>query len=571
VRGFWGRVQSEALIAQGVEPVHVTSASCTVVFDGMVANRRELCRESGLEAYARDAELVAWAYRRHGVRLAAYVLGEYAAAVFDEKNRLLLLTQDALGIIALFHAQSEGATFFGSTLDGLVALTGTGELDEDYIAGFLAGRQDHGERTPYRHIRRVRQGYSVLVRDGAVQQLRTWGPENAVAARCRNTGEYEEQFRELATEAVATALPATGKVWCELSGGLDSSSLVSLAVARLGARIETFSLIFSQSRDADETEWIDAVLEQYPVPSHRLDADLVRPYGSWPDGFQAEPTGTVIVRALDRARRALFEHNGVEVVLTGMCGDAVFEGDSPQPYYLADIVNPLRLARELRHWECESGLARSTGYWLKRYVLGPRFRGLRRRPMTAAPPLWIHEEYRERWESALQTSQTMKNLPHGTAYAWQRILGGALLVRDGQQHFGAVCAFRNPWLYRPLVEFMATAPATEKFAPNLERKLQRNALRGILPERTRHRRGKRVPTEALSESFQNAKEWHRILTERPLLVERGYVNEERWSHALELARHGFDAASASFMQACVLEVWLRGLRMAPELDDRGKY
>jgi hypothetical protein len=79
---------------------------------------------------------------------------------------------------------------------------------------------------------------------------------------------------------------------------------------------------------------------------------------------------------------------------------------------------------------------------------------------------------------------------HPMIFSWGRVFlepdfSGALTTRNGQYPFADLCNFRNPWLYLPLVEFMAAVPWTEKLRPNLDRPLQRSALHGILPEQTR--------------------------------------------------------------------------------------
>ena len=539
---------------------------CRVFVDGYLANREALCRDAHLPPTTGDAELIADAYRRFGSGFPARVFGEYAVALFDEDQKALLLTHDALGVFGLFYAERPGELLFSSHLEDLIALIGIGELDEDTIAETLVGIADHRERTPYRHIHRLRQCRSVLVRDGELRSIPTYDPSAVRPLRLLNSTDYEEHFRNLVVEAVSSALPAVGKVWCELSGGLDSSTIVSLAASALRTKFETFSVVFSQSQEADETEWIDAVLNAYPVPSHRLDGDGAPPFSSVPDRFQAEPTGRSLIVGFDQARTALFEAHGVKIVLTGMCGDAVFIGDAPEPYYLADITNPGRLLEELRRWARESGDGRSLGHWFRRYFLQPHLgRGKSARP----PPPWISGSYVERWRDtagAGEPDQRLNGLSFGDAYYWNRVLKGALLVRDGQNPMSGGCDFRNPWLYLPFVEFMAATPWAEKLRAGSDRTLQRRALKGTLPERVRLRDGKRVPSQAFFGGLRRSDSWARLLTDRPNIVERGYVDGDRWREAVTLAQNGYCNSPSGFIQACVLESWFATLERAPLRD-----
>ena len=534
-------------------------------FHGYIANRTELRRNSGLPVDAPDPLLVAGAYRRFGESFPRFVYGEYAAAVLDEAEGTLLLTHDALGVVALYYSERPSGLLFGTHIEDLVAATGTGTLDEDYIAQFLAGVEDHGERTPYRHIKRVRQGAGVVAGGGALRRARIYDPSAAAPLRLRHSAEYEHRLRDLCVEAVAAAMPREGKVGCELSGGLDSSTVFSVAAGPLQASIETFSVVFSRSHEADETPWIDAVLEAYPAPSNRLDADLLPPFSTLPDRFHAEPTGGLLIGAFDRARDDMFHDRAVDVVLTGMCGDAVFFGDGPQPYHLADIRNPLLTLAVLRRWQTDSGSGRPLSYWLLRYVVRPRIRRLTRaRPSPSPPPPWIRADYRERLLATGRDSRRLDGLSIGREYFWDRVQRGALRVAAGQHGRQTNFQFRNPLLYLPLVEFMAAAPWTETFSPDCDRSLQRRALKGILPERTRLRRGKRGPIQAVLAGFEASDAWPRLLTERPAIVERGYVDRERWREAIVHAQHGHSASTSAFIASCALEAWFASLERAPK-------
>ncbi|MEO7826136.1 MAG: asparagine synthase-related protein, partial [Allosphingosinicella sp.] len=295
-----------------------------------------------------------------------------------------------------------------------------------------------------------------------------------------------------------------------------------------------------------------------PLRSNRVDADAVPPFRGLPDHFIAEPNGGAIIWDFDAARRALLRAHGVGAVLTGMAGDAVFCGDGPEPYFLADILNPARALSALRGWRDGSAQRRSLGHWLHRYMLQPRLR----RPPGRPPPPWLTASFADRWREVTRR-RLDRRLPHGDAYYWDRVMRGALLVRDGQVFAGDSTEYRNPWLYLPLVRFMAGTPWPVKLQPQIDRTLQRRAMRGILPEAIRLRRDKGVPAQAFFDGLAGSPEWLDLLLDRPQLVERGYVDGEAWRQAVALARHGCAPAPGDFTQACILEAWFATLRHAP--------
>jgi asparagine synthase (glutamine-hydrolysing) len=540
---------------------------CRVAFAGYLANRNALCAQ--LRAHdagaTTDAQLVALAYRRWGERAQAHLLGEYAFAVFDPDRGALLLGHDALGLVPLFFSERGGALTFGTDLAELVGATGVGELDEEHLADCLALVRGRDERTPYRHIRRLLPGRGAAVRNGAIVTIAAYDPATAEPVAPARSAEYAARLRELVIEAIASALPATGTVWSDLSGGLDSSTIVSVALGTLGAKLEVVSAVFGRSEQADETEWIEAVLEMYSAPSHRIDADTVPPFSTAPDRFHPEPNGAPIVAAFNGARDALLSAHGVDVVLTGACGDAVFFGDSPAPYALAD-AHPFALAGAVRRWSAGAPGHRSFAYWFERYVVAPRLRRLAGAAVMPRPALapWLRTEYVRSMDLAGRSRRRFVDVPTlGGEYYWDRIHQGACITSTGQYRSPATYAHRNPLLYLPLVEFMAGVPWAENARPDEDRVLQRRALHGILPERTRLRRGKRGPTQAIFSGLESARAWLEMLTTRSALVERGYADPERWREMVKKARGGWSSPTAALMPAVALEAWFVTLGQAP--------
>jgi hypothetical protein len=117
--------------------------------------------------------------------------------------------------------------------------------------------------------------------------------------------------------------------------------------------------------------------------------------------------------------------------------------------------------------------------------------------------------------------------------------------------------FRHPLLHRPLVEFMLALPSSQKFDPETNRSLQRRALKSILPEAVRLRQEKTTFDQPFYEGLRQGKEWSRLLTVAPRVVERGIVDGARWIEAVKQARLGRTYSLAQFQAVATLEIWLR--------------
>lgn len=474
------------------------------------------------------------AIERFGADLPARVLGEYAVAAVDGPRAIL--THDALGIAPLFYSFTRGGLAFGTRLADLVRETGAGEIDEEYVAEYLAFGHPAGERTPYRHIRRLPPG-STLLWDGRRATLRKiWDLSKVRPIRLADDREYEERFRELVAEAVRTSLPE-GRAWAELSGGLDSSTVASIA------GVDALSIVYGRAKESDETPWIRSVVERHGLAWHAIDGDEAPPFSEVPTYFTAEPDVSMFLWSWHRRYDERLRARNVDVLLTGIGGDVVFGGRS-EPWSAADLP-PHRILREAARWPRRGSLAS----WILEYAIRPRLRRWLPRPASRAP--WVRPGLARRAPAARSRAVT--------AELFLEALHPISMGVGARDQHPKSYEFRHPLLYRPLVEFMFAIPWDQLCRPGEDRSLQRRALRGILPEPVRTRRCKRGPVRSFVDGLRSSREWLRALTDRPQVVERGWVDESRWLEEVARARHDRTPHWDRFLATAAVEMWLRNL------------
>lgn len=548
----------------GSRPTLEQYDGCGVAWRGYIANPRDIGDAPS------DGELFARAYRRWGADFQASVSGEYCAVVWDDRRRTAVVTHDGLGVMPLFYSVRGDAFHCASHLEDLVLRTGVGDLDEEFIADYIALGRHLGERTPYQHIRQLLPGQTLLWESGRVTCRSTWDLSRTPRLRCKDDAEYEERFRALAGEGVKAALRTGGPVWSELSGGLDSSTIVCTA-ALAGVRLPVLSLIYSRTSSVDERRWMGEVLRTHNNPWNTIDFDECPPFSGMPDGFQAIPSNVMAVSELYRRYDALLSANGAQVLLSGVGGDQVMSGDSPDPDYLADLISPFslhRLVRSTRAWQTARGDGRSLLHALLRHAVLPRMdhargRALRRADIPAVAP-WFSAKYHKRMN--LDGRDRRRHGPRGGSTSEQGFLEQiwpTMLMGTGCHQTVTSFEYRYPLLYRPLVEFMFAIPADQRVRPGEDRSLQRRALAGILPERVRTRRGKMGPQQLYHDGLQNSPEWINALTDRPRVVERGYVDAQLWQQAVEQMTVGRTHGLLHFLGTATLEVWLRQIESLP--------
>ena len=222
---------------------------------------------------------------------------------------------------AVLLPKGRSPAFWSSSLSGLIRWTGVNELDEEYVANFLThGSAAH--RTPYRGVYPVPPGCAVSVSPDRIATQSFWDLPVGQEVRLRDDRGYEEQLRALFQEAVSVRLKSQGPVCAELSGGLDSSSVVCMAAqlknADPGGFPELITLTYTQEGSTDEKYFrtvervcnlssIYLQLEEFPIVAGNLVGGAVPAW--WEARF----------RELARLMASL----GSSVFLTGQFGDFI--------------------------------------------------------------------------------------------------------------------------------------------------------------------------------------------------------------------------------------------------------
>lgn len=486
-----------------------------LVLDGRIDNREEL--KTALEpdgARLRspsDAELVLRAYLRWGDDFAVRILGDYALAIWDARNRRLLLARDILGLKPLYYYVDAEKILWCSEIRPLFADPSVPkEPNEGMVGEFLADSITSLSETLYQGVFRVLPAHIVVFdidRPELGPRMKRYWPHHLPATvGCGTDGEYAERLREILQEAVRCRLRSLGPVGIELSGGLDSSFVACLAsdAIRQGSvavgGVEAFSLVFPGS-SCDESCFLDAVVARCGMPSNRIcpppqdlswhRAQVVRDWlpPDYPNGSMARPL------------RACAVDKGFRVLLTGLGGDEWFQGSR---HYYADLLRTCRIASLLRRaradpavptllpWPSNPLLVWAIGpllpHPLKRIIRAVQ--GQRRTPAWLPAPFARRIALRDRQDaggsvgrfSSCAQADQFRLLCSGI-YQWQ-------IESIDRSASAAGIELRHPFHDRRIIEFSLALPEEQKWRAGLARFVLREAMRGIVPEMIRQRIGK---------------------------------------------------------------------------------
>jgi asparagine synthase (glutamine-hydrolysing) len=571
VNGFCGRLTALGALEFAPECSPPDEClGCQVLVSGYIADRDDLRHVFSSDAAFQpsNAELLAHAFRKWGPQLPAHVIGEYAAVVWDVRANTALLTHDSLSLAQLFYApRSEGLAFATHVAD-LVDDAAAGQLDDEYLADFLARGFITGERTPYRSIRRILPGQSLWWSEGRLRPVRSWNLADVPSRRYGNDAEYEEQFRALLGAGVRASLAGPGPTFISLSGGLDSSSI---ACAAAGASdLAAYSVICPDWPDTDEQPWMQAVVEHCHMAWHKVDVDEILPFSTLPAGFHGEPSQIAMNEKQLRFQDDLLRSMDSTVMLTGNGGNTLLGANPGEiPVHLVDALfdgKPIAAFRALRGWRDKSNERRSYSYWLSRALMVPALEHLRGRKVSGADrrlsfPPWLKRDYAQKMH--LEERARSRIAPAcrnpGRQQLWDSLWTLALAMTSIQQRRMSF-DIRAPLMYRPLVEFMSGIPWEQKLRPRCDRYLQRRALKGVLPELVRRRATKGSGNPALVEGLRRSSDWFDYLCDKPLMAERGIVEAAQWRDAVRQASVGQTNDDRFFLGGVAVESWLKQLK-----------
>ena len=512
---------------------HVSESGAVITWDGRLDNRAELIRRlrDTLNISATDVSIVASAYDEWGTNCFAKLVGDWALSIWDAKSSSLLLAKDPIGTRHLYYSIDNDQVTWSTILDPLVLLAGKSfALCEEYIAGWFSFFPA-AHLTPYVGIHSVPPSSSVVIRHAKQTVTKYWDFDPAKAIRYRTDAEYEEHFRAVFGEAVRRRLRSDSPILAELSGGMDSSSIVCMAdtiVARGAAetpRLDTISYYDDSEPNWNERPYFTKVEEKRGRSGTHIDTgsqELFK-FGFDSDHFAATP-GSAGGRLSEASHQfaACITSQGNRVVLSGIGGDE-FTGGVPTPTpELEDLLargHFRTLAHQLKLWALNK---RKPWFYLlfeaAREFFPPAVVGV---PKYKRPMPWLNPAFVKRNRAALtgydDRTKIFGPLPSfqgnvGTVDALRRQLACSDLSADLPREK------RYPYLDCALLEFLSAVPSEQLVRPGQRRSLMRRALIGIVPGELLNRRRKAFIARAALADI--SKEWTSLTEVSQNMIQR---------------------------------------------------
>jgi len=321
----------------GAQPMAAANGQIVVTFNGEIYNFRELRSELQTRGYVfrtrTDTEVLLALYLEYGTELLEKLNGIYAFALWDARSRSLFVARDGMGVKPLYISEANSTFAFASEIKALLCFPWVPrELDPQAMAHYVRYLWCPAPRTPLTDVKKLEPGMALLVREGRVvkrwrhYELPAPGPDQQPSVE-----DWTAQVRQVLHAAVERQMVSDVPLGAFLSGGLDSSAIVSYARQHTTGKLQCFTIDFDE-RSANE-EGLERDLPYAEEVAKHLEVDLhvVRVNSRMAEGLaemvwqldepQADfaPLNVLFISRLAR-------QHGVKVLLSGAGGDDLFTG-----------------------------------------------------------------------------------------------------------------------------------------------------------------------------------------------------------------------------------------------------
>lgn len=315
----------------GAQPMCNEDKSVWVVFNGEIYNfkalRQRLVAKGHVFHSHSDTEVIIHLYEELGPDCVRELRGMFAFAIWDSKRQRLFLARDRVGIKPLYYCQTNQAIYFASELKGIVADRAVSrEINPQALRQFFGFNYLPGDETLFKHVRKLLPGHSLTVEKGRAFQREYWDLRFTQQRWHTPWKDAVKELNGLLRTAVKDHMIADVPVGVLLSGGVDSSAILSFAVSSTDKRVKTFTVGFDGKQVVDERPYAKLSAQKYGTEHHEISISCQDFWNFLPEytWHMEEPVCEPPAVALYYVSKLARGH--VKVLLSGEGGDEAFAG-----------------------------------------------------------------------------------------------------------------------------------------------------------------------------------------------------------------------------------------------------
>jgi asparagine synthase (glutamine-hydrolysing) len=576
-------VHTRGRVGMGAQIIHTTLRSSLesqptvddhgnmLVFDGRLDNYAELVSLLDLATdNTSDSQIVLASFLRWGEDCFRRFVGDWAVALWCESDGSLYLARDHAGTRTLFYEQRGDIFQWSTHLETFFGRVAARPADETYVAAYLS-LAPIGDLTPYRDIRAVTPAHYLVVRDRRIILRPHWDWVAKGSIRYKSDDQYEEHFLTLFQDSVKRRTVEGASLLAQLSGGMDSSSIVCMSdhirrSAKDGSPlVDTISYYDDSEPDWNERPFFSVVEAKRGKTGLHIDVTWKNP----PLELNPIPGELGFLPGMDwfsldneRTFERLLGDKGYRAILSGIGGDEL-TGGVPTPFpELADDLVRLRfgtMVQQATRWSVATrSLVARTLFETAQFTFDMYFGTPNASPEI---PPWIEPKLRDALKGHLQEGilkmgrkdRSPSSISNGRT--WWAILETLPSNLPGSL---ARYEYRYPFLDKDLVNFLLRVPREQLVRPGRRRYLMRRALESLVPAEVLERRRKAFLIRRPLKYLQFAYESSPSLYQNSRAAELGYIDVQKFRQSLEAAANGGEVRWwHALMKTIILELWLR--------------
>jgi len=549
----------------GHQPMHSFDNRYVVVFNGEIYNYVEIRNELKNKGYSintnTDTEVLLNSYIEWGEDCTNHFNGMFSFIIYDKLNHSVFGVRDRFGIKPFYYIKTNEYFAFCSEIPPLFSLLNKKPTPNyQSIFDFLVfNRTDQTEKTFFTEVLKLQHGHKLLIDDGRVSISKWYDLKESVS---KTIGfDSPKEYKELFTSAIALHLRSDVPVGVCLSGGLDSSSIVSVIIENhTKEALNTFSAVYNKGQKGDETDFINEykglVKNMYFITP---DADTLSKDLSTFVKLHAEPIPGTSPYAQYKVMK--LAKGKVVVTLDGQGADEQFGG---YHYFFGfrykDLLKELRILKLFSEIYSYLKLHKSflaIKYFL--YLMLPERLRTRLRLIDNGSSLMpdFENSYKFRYGISrnIYGSKSFKDalLDH-FEFKMEHLLKWEDL---NSMHFSIEA--RVPFLDYRLVEKVLATNSELLITGGIVKPLLREAMKGLLPEKIRLRRDK-IGFGTPEDEWFRTPTWQAIIEE--ILSSQSFKNRKLVNPKIALSRYrkhleGKIDCAAEIWKWIHLELWFR--------------
>jgi len=568
-------------LGSGHQPLCNEDGTIWIVFNGEIYNYQELRNRLLAKGHVfktqTDTEVIVHLYEEFGPQCLEKLRGMFAFALWDQNQKSLFLARDRVGIKPLYYSLNRNNIVFASEIKAILADPSINrKLAPEIIDRFLTFLYLPGEETLLQDVGKLAPGHYLLLKDGKAEIRQYWDIQFCKPAERPSLKDAEDELSNLLAETVELHMIADVPVGVLLSGGVDSTAVLSCAAERTDKEISTFTVGFSDSGVADERPYARLAAETYGAKHYDMTitasdfADFLPKYVWHMEEPVCEPPAVALYYVSKLAREY------VKVLLSGEGGDEAFAGYDN--YRSLVWLERLKQVWPAANRPASQGLSRANSwfhsarvakyaplvnatfpdYYYSRTSTPYRYSGNGIGELYSADFLkLIDREYTiepvRKLFAVVKDQAVLDQMLYIDTKTW---LTDDLLLKADKMTMANSLELRVPLLDHRLLEFAASLPPHYKLNGFALKYIWKKAMAKRVPDRILKRRKAGFPVPYAFWLRNNLRDQIRaILTDRKA-VERGYF-EKAAVERLVNANNDSGAHSKEVFSLVALELWHR--------------